>query len=115
MQFKWTLPLVAAAAFLLVFAVGADSALAVPLDSGPTASRDIGGNFGDWIRDNFVEIILATAGVIAAAAVFKRDAAMALLMVVVTAVVLGFFMEPNPYLALSEEFFKIFKSGTIGV
>lgn len=112
MPFKWTLPLVAAAAFLLVLALVADPALAAPAETAPS---DVGKNFGDFIRDNFKEIAISIAGVIGIAAIAKRDVVLGLVLVGVTILILGFFIKPSPYQTVGQEFLNTVFGATIGL
>lgn len=110
MQLRWTIP-IAAGAFLLALALVADPALAAP--PAEVQPSDVGDSFGEWIRGNFIEITLGCAGVIGLAVVAKRDVQMGLVLVVATLLTLGFFIQPNPYLSVTKEFFEIFSTGSI--
>ncbi len=90
---KWTIFLAAAAVIVLLVAVLADPALAAP-EADPKAT---GKNIGDLLRGIFTPIVLTIAGIIGIGAIVKRDYLLALMLVLLTMVVMGFFMEPSPY------------------
>jgi hypothetical protein len=109
---KWTIFLAAAAVVVLLVAVLAEPALAAPAQTDP---KETGQNIGDLLRGIFTPLVLTIAGIIGIGAIVKRDYLLALMLFLLTMVVMGFFMEPNPY----EPFFKWFlnhalKLGVVG-
>jgi hypothetical protein len=88
---KLTITLTVAAVVVLVLAILAEPALA------KGTPEQTGDNFGDLIRGIFRPIVVTIGGVIGIAAIAKRDYLLAIALVGVTIIILGFLMDPSPY------------------
>lgn len=104
---KWTIFLAAIAVTALAVALFAEPALADPVKSNP---EETGQNLGNLLRGIFTPLVLTIAGIIGIGAIVKRDYLLALMLVLLTMVVMGFFLEPSPY----GPFFEWFLTHALG-
>lgn len=109
---KLTISLTAAAVVVLALVLLAEPALADPVTQ--TDPKQTGDHFGDLIRDIFTPIVLTVGGVIGIAAIVKRDYLLALALVGVTVIVLGFLIQPSPYQTWGKEVLNsVFGAGAV--
>jgi predicted lipid-binding transport protein (Tim44 family) len=110
---KWTIFLAAAAVTVLAVALLSQPALAAAAEANPS---ETGQNIGGLLRGIFTPLVLTIAGIIGIGAIVKRDYLLALMLVLLTMVVMGFFMSPSPYAPFFDWFLKhALKLGVIGI
>jgi hypothetical protein len=110
---KWSILLAASAVAVLVLAVLAEPALADP--NSPVNPDKTGDNLGDLIRGIFKPLVLTVAGAVATTALFKRDWPLVFLLVGITIVILGFFVEPSPYQSWGDDILQTVFGASIGI